>query len=103
MPLLEAGERLDDSVLTSMGMGESVMEKLGPFMHSDFRKQLSLRVKKLARARQLHEGNMPEAAKRLRAESAAGVYEVVAVKNTRKRVRSSAPQKRQIEDDGLSF
>lgn len=103
VPLLEAGERLDDSVLTSIGVRESVMKKLGPFMNSDFREQLEMRAKKLTLARKLHEGNMQPAAKRLRAEVAAGVYETVAVKSARKRVRLSAPQERQIEDDGMSL
>lgn len=103
VPMLEAGERLDDSVLTSIGVRESTMEKLGPFMHPVFREQLELRAKKLALARQFHEGNMQPAAKTLRAEVAAGVYETVAVKSARKKVQLSAPQERQIEDNGMSL
>ncbi|MEU3331322.1 relaxase/mobilization nuclease domain-containing protein [Glutamicibacter creatinolyticus] len=103
VPMLEAGERLDDSVLTSIGVRESVMKKLGPFMHPAFREQLEMRAKKLALAQQLHESNMQPAAKRLRAQVAAGVYETVAVESARKKVRLRVPQERQIEDDGLSL
>ncbi len=101
--VLESGERLDEAVLKSIGVGESVMEKLGSYMHPDFREQLDLRAKKMARARQFHEMDMPEAAKRLRAEVAAGIYETVAVEGARKPVRLRPPQEQQVKDQGMSL
>ena len=103
MPALQSGERLDETVLKSIGVGEAFMEKLGSYMHPAFREQLDLRAKKMARARQFHEMDMPEAAKRLRAEVAAGIYETVAVEGARKPVRLRPPQEQQVKDQGMSL